>query len=434
VQQQGIEPSIRIGLCGLGTVGSGVFNLLTRNGDEISRKTGHRIEIVQIGCRRDHPDCDLTGFDTTQDIFEVVDNPNVDLVLELIGGTETALELVRRAIANKKHVVTANKALIAEYGEMLFAEAEAMGVSLKYEAAIAGGIPIVKAIREGLAGNRINALAGIINGTTNYILTEMELAGNRGFDEVLKEAQDLGYAEADPTFDVEGVDAAHKLTILSSIAFGVKLKFDAIYMEGISKISVDDIKYAAELGYRIKHLGITRRTDKGIELRVHPALIESSTMLAQVSGVMNAVLVNSDAAGQTLYVGAGAGAGPTASSVVADIIDVTRAAGAGVANLGFVKDGIADQTVLDMSEIETACYLRLNVIDKAGVMATLSTILSNHDISIESLIQKDAHASEVPIVIITNVVLESAINAAIAEIEQLDVVRGSVTSIRVTSL
>ena len=433
MQHQGVRSSIGIGLCGLGTVGSGVFNLLTSNAAEIRRRTGHHIEIVQIGCRRGgHPDCDLSGIAITDNIFEVVENPRIDLVIELIGGTDTALKLVRGAIANKKHLVTANKALLAEFGETLFAEAEAAGVSLKYEAAIAGGIPIVKALQEGLAGNKIHLLAGIINGTANFILTEMERLGNRDFGEVLEQAQALGYAEADPTFDVEGVDAAHKLAILSSIAFGVKLQFDAVYTEGIANISVDDMRYAAELGYRIKHLGITRRAGKGIELRVHPALIESATMLAQVNGVMNAVLVDSDAAGQTLYVGAGAGAGPTASSVVADVIDILRAGGA--ANLGFVKDAIQDQVILAIEDIKTACYLRINVLDKAGVMAKLGAILSDHAISIESIIQKDAHKSAVPIVIVTNSVTGAAMNAAIAEIEGLDVVNAPVVRIRVASL
>ena len=422
---------IRVGICGLGTVGSGVFNLINKNGDEISRKTGRQIKITQVGCRRDHPDCDLSSTDVTRDIFDVVSNPQVDVVLELIGGADVALALVKQAIANKKHVVTANKALIAIHGQELFQLADAAGVSLKFEAAIAGGIPIVKAVREGLAANRIEFLAGIINGTTNYILTEMELAGNRGFSEVLAEAQALGYAEVDPTFDVEGIDAAHKLTILSSIAFGVPLRFDAIYTEGISAITVEDIRYAGELGFRIKHLGITTLSDTGIELRVHPTLIEKSRMLAQVNGVMNAVLVGSDAAGQTMYYGAGAGAGPTASSVMADVVDVLRSVGTQVANFGFVPEAIKDLPVLDIKDIESSYYLRLQVLDKPGVMAQISTILSQHDISIESLIQKDVRKGQVPIVIITDRVIESSMNDAIQELEKLDQVDGKVARIRV---
>ena len=294
------KAQLGVGICGLGTVGSGAFNLLANNEAEISRKTNRHVKVVQVGCRRDHTDCDLSDVDVTRDIFDVVKNPAVDIVLELIGGTDIAMELVIAAIENKKHVVTANKALIALHGEKLFQMAADAGVCLKYEAAIAGGIPIVKAIREGLAGNDIEFVAGIINGTTNFILTEMESAGNRDFADVLAEAQALGYAEADPTFDIEGIDAAHKLTILSSIAFGVPLQFDAMYTEGISKITVEDIRYASELGFKIKHLGITTKTDKGIGLRVHPTLIQKDKMLAQVNGVMNAVLVGSDAAGETM--------------------------------------------------------------------------------------------------------------------------------------
>ena len=426
---------IGVGICGLGTVGSGAFNLITNNVEEISRKTGRQVRIKHVGCRRDHPDCDLSAVRVSRDIFDVVSNPDVDVVLELIGGTDVALELVKQAIANKKHVVTANKALIALYGEELFQLAKEAEVCLKFEAAIAGGIPIVKAIREGLAGNKIDFVAGIINGTTNFILTEMEAAGNRDFEEVLAEAQDLGYAEADPAFDIDGIDAAHKLTILSSIAFGVPLRFDAIYTEGISGITVDDIRYAGELGYRIKHLGITAKTARGIELRVHPTLIEKSKMLAQVDGVMNAVLVGSDAAGQTMYLGAGAGAGPTASAVVADVIDVLRSAGGHqIPNLGFVSEGLQELAVLDIADIECACYLRLEVLDIPGVMAGISTILSQHNISIEALIQKDVARGQVPIVIITNRIVEHSMNDAIVEMEALDQVNGAVIRIRVESL
>ena len=423
---------IGVGICGLGTVGSGAFNLITKNAEEITRKTGKQIVVAQVGCRRDHPDCDLTNTSVTRDIFDVVKNPDVDIVLELIGGTDVALDLVRQALANNKHVVTANKALIALHGEELFQLANQANLCLKFEAAIAGGIPIVKAIREGLAANRIEFLAGIINGTTNYILTEMETSGNRDFGEVLAEAQALGYAEADPTFDIEGIDAAHKLTILSSIAFGVPLRFDSMFMEGISGITVEDIRYASELGYRIKHLGITSKSSAGIELRVHPTLIKQSTMLAQVDGVMNAILVGADGAGPTMYYGAGAGSGPTASSVVADVIDVLRSRGGDqIANLGFVPDALQDLPIVDIEKIKTAYYLRLRALDKPGVMARISTILSQCNISIESLIQKDVKEGEVPIVIVTDRVVEQSMNAAIVELAALDQVVGAVTRIRV---
>lgn len=423
-----------VGICGLGTVGSGTFNLLVGNREEITSKVGAPVEVRLVGCRRDHPDCDLSATRVTRDIFEVVGDSEVDVVVELIGGTETALELVRRALEVGQHVVTANKALIAEHGAALFELAESRGVQLRYEAAIAGGIPIVKAIREGLAGNRIDGLAGIINGTSNFILTEMSGLGNRGFAEVLAEAQDLGYAEADPTFDVEGIDAAHKLTILSSIAFGVPLAFERIYTEGISEITVDDIRYAAELGYRLKHLGITRRSEAGVELRVHPTLVPEAELIAKVDGVMNAVLVSSDGAGSTLYYGAGAGALPTGSAVTADIIDVARAVGAehAVSNLGFAG-GTSDAPVLPISETRSAFYLKLTVADRPGVMASLSTTLSDHHISIESLIQKDANGGQVPIVLITNEVLESQFDTAVAAIESADYTQSEVTRIRVVS-
>ncbi|MCB1647346.1 MAG: homoserine dehydrogenase [Pseudomonadales bacterium] len=426
---------VRVGICGLGTVGSGVFNLLSTNGTEITRKTGRQIDVSLVGCRRDHPACDLSTTTVTRDIFDVVRSDDVDVVCELIGGTDVALDLVREAIAHGKHVVTANKALIAHHGESLFQLASEAGVSLKFEASIAGGIPIVKAVREGLAGNRINWLAGIINGTTNFILTEMENAGNRDFADVLKEAQDLGYAEADPTFDIEGIDAAHKLTILSSIAFGVPLNLAALYSEGFSAITVEDIRFASELGYRIKHLGITTRSEQGVELRVHPTLIEKSRMLAQVNGVMNAVMVGSDAAGETMYYGAGAGAGPTASSVVADIIDVARSDGqsGGVPEFGFIPQALETLPMVPMEETASCHYLRMRLLDKPGVLARISTILSQHDISIESMIQKDGKTGTAPVAIITDEIRESAINEAIAELEALAEVDGKISRIRVES-
>ena len=424
---------MRIGICGLGTVGSGAFNLLRDNGAEITRRIGRDISIAQVGCRRGHPDCDLSSADVTQDIFEVAENPDVDIVLELIGGTDDAKRLVLQAIAAGKHVVTANKALIAEHGDEIFAAAAKSGVQVRYEAAIAGGIPIVKAVREGLAANRIGWLAGIINGTSNYILTEMSKPGsNAAFAAVLKDAQDLGYAEADPTFDVEGIDAAHKLTILSSVAFGVPLRFDAIYTEGISEITTQDIEYARELGYAIRHLGITSSDGDAVELRVHPCLVAMDHMLAQVNGVMNAVMVSGDAAGPTLYYGAGAGSGPTASAVIADVIDIVRSKGVDTpANLGFTA--LDDRRVVDITEITTSAYLRLMVADEPGVMARISTILSQHKISIEALIQKNAQGDDDHVVIITNDVLEKDLNTAMEELASLKETKDEIARIRVAA-
>ena len=422
---------MRIGICGLGTVGSGLFNLLESNRAEIERKVGRIITLSQVGCRRDHPDCDLSSTNVTRDIFEVANNPDVDVLVELIGGTDVAKDLVMQAISNGKHIVTANKALIALHGDEVFSAAEQAGVSVHYEAAVAGGIPIVKSIREGLAGNTIQWVAGIINGTTNFILTEMSREGsNRSFDDVLREAQALGYAEADPTFDVEGIDAAHKLTILAAIAFGVPLNFSAMYTEGISAISADDIKFADELGYCIKHLGIARQSGDGLELRVHPTLVEKDQMLAQVNGVMNAVMVGSDAAGSTMYYGAGAGAGPTASSVMADIIDIAR--GGKLPDLGFVS--LSPTGILAIEKIRSSYYLRLGVVDQAGVMANVSTILSRHRVSIEALIQKDARRGDTQIVILTDEVLESEMVDAISEIESNEAVTSKVSMIRVSNL
>lgn len=422
---------MRIGICGLGTVGSGLFNLLESNRAEIERKVGRDIILSQVGCRRDHPDCDLSSTNVTRDIFEVANNPDVDVLVELIGGTDVAKDLVMQAISNGKHIVTANKALIALHGDEVFSAAEQAGVSVHYEAAVAGGIPIVKSIREGLAGNTIEWVAGIINGTTNFILTEMSREGsNRSFDDVLSEAQALGYAEADPTFDVEGIDAAHKLTILAAIAFGVPLNFSAMYTEGISAISADDIKFADELGYCIKHLGIARQSGDGLELRVHPTLVEKDQMLAQVNGVMNAVMVGSDAAGSTMYYGAGAGAGPTASSVMADIIDIVR--GGKLPDLGFVS--LAPTGILAIEKIRCSYYLRLGVVDQAGVMANVSTILSRHRVSIEALIQKDARRGDAQIVILTDEVLESEMLDAISEMESNEAVTSKVSMIRVSNL
>ncbi len=430
---------VRIGLCGLGTVGSGTVNVLRRNMREISARAGTDIIIEQIGARRDNPACDTSAENVTRDIFDVARNPNVDVVIELIGGTTIAKELVEAAIENGKHVVTANKALIAEFGNELFAKAEAKGVNIAYEAAVAGGIPIIKALREGLGANKIEWLAGIINGTGNFILTEMKDKG-RDFADVLKEAQELGYAEADPTFDVEGIDAAHKLVILASIAFGMPLQFDKIFTEGISTIEPQDVTFAEELGYRIKHLGIARQSDSGIELRVHPTLIPEKRLIANVDGVMNAVLVKGDAVGPTLYYGAGAGAEPTASAVVADVVDVVRSFTAAqetkVAHLGFTSSSLTDYPVLPIEEIETAYYLRMTAEDRPGTLNQVTQVLSDSGISIEAVIQKEPAAGEsaVPLILLTSRAQEKQLLAAVESIEALEAIQGKIAHIRVEAL
>lgn len=435
-QKMGFKP-VKVGICGLGTVGGGTFNVLKRNQEEISRRAGRVIRVEQIGMRRPNPEFDINGTQTTTDIFEVARNPEIDIVVELIGGYDTARELVLEAIANGKHVVTANKALIAEHGNEIFEAAQRKNVMVAFEASVAGGIPIVKAIREGLSANSINWVAGIINGTGNFILTEMRDKG-RAFDDVLAEAQALGYAEADPTFDVEGIDAAHKLTILASLAFGVPLQFSKAYTEGISNITSDDVNYAEELGYRIKHLGITRRTADGIELRVHPTLIPAKRLIANVDGVMNAVLVDADAVGPTLYYGAGAGAEPTASAVIADLVDVVRTMTADrdnrVPHLAFHPSSLSDLPMLPMDEVETAYYLRMQAEDDPGVLAEVTQILADQGISIDSILQKGTQEHLVPIIILTHQVQEKQMNAAITAIEALDCIDGDVSRIRVEAL
>ncbi|WP_444885898.1 homoserine dehydrogenase [Microbulbifer sp. PSTR4-B] len=436
-----VEPqrAVRIGVCGLGTVGSGTINVLARNGNEVAARCGRSVVIEQVGARRDNPDCDTSELDVTRDIFDVANNPNVDILVELIGGTTVARELVLVAIENGKHVVTANKALIAEHGNELFELAAQKGVTIAYEAAVAGGIPIIKSLREGLVGNRIEWLAGIINGTGNYILTEMREKG-RSFDEALVQAQALGYAEADPTFDVEGIDAAHKLVIMASLAFTIPLAFDKVYTEGISRICPEDIRYADELGYRIKHLGIARRTEQGVELRVHPTLIPQRRLIANVNGVMNAVLVNGDAVGPTLYYGAGAGAEATASAVIADIVDVARTLDAKpdqrvpAAGVALAEQG--DTLVLPEEEVVTSYYLRISAHDKPGVMSKVATICSDQGISIEALIQHEPVDGEelVPVVILTSRAREACLREAVTQIEALDTVEGKVVRIRVESL
>jgi len=432
---------VNVGLLGLGTVGGGTFNVLNRNAEEITRRAGRGIRISHAAAREYDP-ARLPGIDAisvSDDAFMVVDEPDVDIVVELIGGYEPARELVLRAIANGKHVVTANKALIAKHGNEIFAAAQERGVMVAFEAAVAGGIPIIKAIREGLAANQIEWLTGIINGTGNFILTEMRDKG-RDFADVLAEAQARGYAEVDPTFDIEGIDAAHKLTILASIAFGIPLQLDKVYTEGISNITREDVEYAEEFGYRIKHLGYTRRSAKGIEMRVHPTLIPERRLIANVDGVMNAVLVQADAVGPTLYYGAGAGSEPTASAVVADIIDVARTLtadpGNRVPHLAFQPDSIHDIPILAMADVETAYYLRMQVTDKPGVMADVARILGDAGISIEAILQKEPapQADKASIILLTHVVRESQMNAAITKIEALDSIHGRVTRIRLEHL
>ena len=433
--------SVKIGLLGLGTVGGGTVNVLKRNAAEITRRAGCNIEVVCASARdlTKPRICDTTGIELTTQAAEIVENSDVDIVVELIGGDTLAHEMVMRAIANGKHVVTANKALIAKHGNEIFASAQKQGVIVAFEATVAGGIPIIKAIREGLAGNHIEWLAGIINGTGNFILTEMRDKG-RDFDDVLAEAQRLGYAEADPTFDVEGIDAAHKLTILASIAFGIPLQFDKAFTEGITKITRDDVEYAEELGYRIKHLGVSRRTDSGIELRVHPTLIPEKRLIANVDGVMNAVLVQGDAVGPTLYYGAGAGAEATASAVVADIVDIARVLTAEpshrVPYLAFQPDQMADTPILPMEDIVTAYYLRMAVIDNPGVLADITRILGESKISIEAMIQKagKGEGDVVPLILMTHEVREGQMNQAIEQIEKLDAIQGEITRIRVEAL
>ncbi len=432
---------VRLGLLGVGTVGASTALVLKNNAAEIARRAGRRIQIIQAARRslgNGMPEgCDDIGL--TTDPFEVVENPDIDVVIELIGGYDPARELVLRAIELGKHVVTANKALIALHGNEIFAAAQDRGVNVVFEAAVAGGIPIIKSIREGLAANHIEWLAGIINGTGNFILTEMRDKG-RDFDEVLKEAQALGYAEADPTFDVEGIDAAHKLCILSSIAFGIPLQFDAVYTEGIAGISTEDVVYAGELGYRIKHLGVARRTEQGIEMRVHPTLIPEKRLIANVDGVMNAVLVQADKLGPSLYYGAGAGADPTASAVVADIIDVARTittdAQNRVPHLAFQPDQIVDIPILPITEVRTAFYLRMRVDDRPGVMAEITRIMGDQDISIEAILQKEPETgvTRATIIMLTQKIREAQMVEAIDAIARLDVVHGDVHRIRVETL
>ncbi len=431
---------LKVGICGLGTVGGGTFNVLQRNGAEIARRIGREIQVVQIAARDLNPSCDTTGIPVTDDVYAVVNNPEIDIVVELIGGVGLAKELVLAALKAGKHVVTANKALIAMHGNEIFATARENEVMVGYEASVAGGIPIMKSLREGLAANRINWVAGIINGTGNFILTEMTEKG-RAFDDVLKEAQALGYAEADPTFDVEGIDAAHKLVILAANAFGMPLYFDRVFTQGISQVQTQDIRFAAELGYAVKHLGIARRSAAGVELRVHPTLIPRKKLLGQVNGVMNAVMVNGDAVGDTLYYGAGAGDEPTASAVIADLADLGRAlaVGAKLPSQAFQPEAIEEQAVLPIGAIRSSYYLRIQAFDRPGVMSGITQILSSNGINIEAVIQKehdddDSAETTAAVIMLTHKVQEAAIDKAIAEIEARDDTEGSVVKLRVDHL
>nr|VFJ67239.1 MAG: homoserine dehydrogenase [Candidatus Kentron sp. FW] len=429
---------IRVGLLGLGTVGGGTLRVLTRNSQEITRRAGCAIQVTRACAREFDPET-IGSLTITEQPEDVVTNPDIDIVVELFGGMEPARSLVLQAIANGKHIVTANKALIAHHGNEIFQAASANNVIVAFEAAVGGGIPIIKALREGLSANHIEWVAGIINGTGNFILTEMRDKG-RNFSDVLADAQKLGYAEADPTFDVEGIDAAHKLAILAAIAFGKPLQFDKVYTEGITGITPEDVGYAEQLGYRIKHLGIAKRTETGVELRVHPTLIPERRLIANVNGVMNAVLVKGDAVGPTLYYGAGAGSEPTASAVVADLIDVSRALtappGNRVPHLAFQSDAVRDIPILPMAAVTTAYYLRMRAADRPGVLAEVTKIFGDRGISIEAVVQKEPlpDVSDVPLIMLTHRVTEGQMMEAILDIEELDSIDGSVTRIRVEQL
>ena len=432
---------MNVGLIGLGTVGGGTLTVLRRNSAEITRRAGREIRVTMAAVRNLKKAAGFAAADMqlTDNPFAIIDNPEIDIVVEMMGGVTLAKELILMAIARGKHVVTANKALIAKHGTEIFAAAQKQGVMVAFEAAVGGGIPIIKAIREGLTANRIEWIAGIINGTTNFILTEMRDKG-ANFADALQSAQDLGYAESDPTFDVEGVDAAHKLTIMSAIAFGIPVQFDRAYIEGITQLTGDDVKYAEQLGYRIKLLGITKRTVQGIELRVHPALIPARRLIANVDGAMNAVLVKGDAVGVTMYYGAGAGAEPTASSVVADLVDVTRMHTSDphnrVPHLAFQPDTLSAEPILAIGEIRTAYYLRLRAHDEAGVLADVTRILADLGISIDAMIQKEPQATQqlVDIVILTHQCLEKHIDTAMLKIEALAAISGKIARIRLEQL
>jgi len=432
---------IHVGLLGIGTVGGGTWDVLARNADEIRRRAGRAIRITRVADKDVKKARRLVDgkAQVSANAREVVRAPDIEIVVELIGGTGIAKDLVLEAIANGKHVVTANKALLAKHGNRIFAAAQKKGVMVAFEASVGGGIPIIKALREGLAANRIEWIAGIINGTSNFILSEMRDKG-LPFADALRDAQGRGYAETDPTFDIEGIDAAHKLTILSALAFGIPMQFAKAYTEGISRLTQEDIGYAEELGYRIKLLGITRRAKKGIELRVHPTLVPARRLIANVEGVMNAILVKGDAVGATMYYGAGAGSQPTASAVVADLVDVTRLITADpehrVPHLAFQPDQLSDVPILPIGEVETSYYLRMRVLDRPGVLARITRILADSRISIDAMVQKEPGEGEkrVDIVMLTHRAIEKNVNAAMARIERLPTVVGKVTRIRLEEL
>jgi homoserine dehydrogenase len=432
---------INVGLLGIGTVGGGTWEVLNRNADEIQRRAGRAIQITAVADKAVDKARQIVGTKArvTDDAFSLVKSGEIEIVVELIGGDTIAKDLVLEAIRHGKHVVTANKALLATHGNEIFAAAQKKGVMVAFEASVGGGIPIIKALREGLAANRIEWIAGIINGTSNFILSEMRDKGLR-FEDALKDAQARGYAETDPSFDIEGVDAAHKLTILSALAFGIPMQFNRVYTEGISKLTKADIGYAEQLGYRIKLLGITRRAKNGIELRVHPTLVPARRLIANVEGVMNGILVKGDAVGPTLYYGAGAGSQPTASAVVADLVDVTRLITADpehrVPHLAFQPDQLSSEPVLAIEDVETSYYLRMRVVDKPGVLADITRILADSAISIDAMVQKEPGEGEsrVDIVMLTHRALERNVNQAMAKIERLATVEGKVTRIRLESL
>ena len=440
MKQAHLKP-IQVGLMGIGTVGSGVFNVLQRNQGEIMRRAGRGIEISMVADLDTARAQEAVGKNITvvADARALIANPDIDIIVELIGGYGIAKQLVLEAIDAGKHVVTANKALLAVHGTEIFAAAHSKGVMVAFEAAVAGGIPIIKSLREGLTANRIEWIAGIINGTTNFILSEMRDKG-LDFDVVLKEAQRLGYAEADPTFDIEGVDAAHKVTLMSAIAFGVPVQFDKAYVEGITRLGAQDIKYAEQLGYRIKLLGITKKTDKGIELRVHPSLVPAKRLIASVEGAMNAVMVHGDAVGTTLFYGKGAGSEPTASAVIADLVDIARLhtadAAQRVPHLAFQPDAMSDTPILAMGEVVTSYYLRLNVADEAGVLAKVTGILASFNISIDAMLQREADevggegSTQTDLIILTHDCVEAKMNEALAQIQALPTVLAPITRIR----
>lgn len=428
--------TIKIGICGLGTVGQGVIALLSEGAEVLSNRVGGTIELVHVATRTPKPEVDTLGAKDSRDVFEVARDPSVEVLIELIGGTTVAKDLVAEALNQGKHVVTANKALLADHGDELFALAESKGVALRFEAAVAGGIPVIEAVKTSLAGNHVSSVAGIINGTGNFILTEMAAKG-REFSDVLAEAQALGYAEADPTFDVDGTDAAQKLVLLASLAFGARIDADAPFKQGVDSVAPVDIEYARELGYRIKHLGIARREGDALQLRVHPTLIPESKAIAQVDGVLNAVMISASGVGELLLVGPGAGSRPTASAVMADVVSIARSVAGNeqpdVRSMGVRVDALSQPAIVPISEVSSGWYLRLDAEDKPGVMAALTHCLSQHAIGIESLIQKpeSTELAKVPVILLTDEAPTRAIELAIADIEALPSVGGPVTCLRV---